>query len=751
MGDVVFNELLWMGSDISPYDEYMELRNMTDTPVDFSTAPWTVYREGEFMFRIDDGVLPAHGLFLILRRNPAESAVDSPVDFVSNMMVLTNSNTDYALYAGLGDTSPLIDVADDGVGPSMSGRYIPSERIRWSMERNEIPGDGSIEANWHVACLSMGFIAGSNLRGTPGYPNYKNIPPASPTDLTISPDYIANDSSIHIEAVGTYDPDSIPNNLKLYFDWFREDSFLFTSVDSIFPFNSNFACSLTTPGYNYSVCAYAFDGTDSAEIACSDTISVHFEKGELIINELAWAGSMRSRNDEWIELKNNSSHNIDFSQTPFDIRTLPSTGDETEPMITIDHGILDSGDFFLISNFADTNPLSALDISPNFIDEDVALSNGRLYLELRDFPGRASSIIDLAGDSLAPFYGLNNPSDSTRYSMARKAIPGDGCDSTNWFTSEVSIGFKEYSLERGSPGSRNIRNSPPELQFAGIEGYTTDGLEPQCGTKDTFFVWRVKYVDADNQAPEYLHLLFDQNCDSDFEDSGEIIDMYREDYTDDNFTDGVIYKCWKIGLSPNPLGCPYTFRASDGLATCALGIPALDGPIVEATPLLTILGTIWRPDTVIAEPYIFTSPMEMPFLFHTGDVPIQVGLSIAQADIYPHTNDTFAYSSGGWIYGHSVDTSGINLYKLSALIIPGDETVEPDDFNDANEDILTGEIKWFDRDTLGRPSDSLITNIIPGEVRRLAFKLDFPESVYGFHSTSEHIIKVRLYMRMPLP
>ena len=738
-GDAVINELMWMGTSLSPYDEFLEIRNMTGTAVDFSETPWAIYRQDALMMLIDDGVLPAYGLFLICRRDSAESRITATPNLVSNAMVLTNSNTRYALYAGSGSTSPLLDVADDGIGEPMSGRFVPSENVRWSMERNDPPGRGDIASNWHPACISVGFAVGSTEKGTPGSPNYRNVPPNAPS-IDLTPDFVADDSTVIAIASGVADPDSIPGELDVIFDWLEDGTVIWNEIDSIPPFESTMPDSMSEPGHRYVLRTYSFDGTDSTGPLYSDTIPVHFERGDLILSELAWAGGVHSSSDEWIEIFNNSDKEIDFSETPIGI----------SDMLILDSGSVSAGGYFLVSNFAESDPRSDLDVAPDLIDEAVELRNDSLRVELRDFPECGGSAIDIAGDGGPPFAGLNSPDDSSMFSMSRKTPPDDGTSPSNWFTSEVSIGFDDGSLDRGSPRSANLRNSPPYLDWVGTSGYISDGLEPHFGTMDTLFVWKILYTDADNTPPEYLRLLFDKNCDGAFA-SDEIIPMYRSNPADSDFTDGVVYKAWQIGLPPAPSCCFYTFRASDGLASCALGIPALAGPEIAPTMRLSILGATWRPDTARPDTTIVTSAYEMPFIFQTGDVPLEVGLAIVEPDIYTHSSDSSAFSPGGWTFAERIDTSGINLYKLSALFMDGIEAPQPDDFNDDAEDLLTDEIEWFDGDTLGRPSDSLDAVWHPGDRRRLAFRLDTPREIAGFYSLWEHRIAVRVYLREPLP
>ncbi|HHS50751.1 MAG TPA: hypothetical protein ENN07_06500, partial [candidate division Zixibacteria bacterium] len=460
-GDVVFNELMWMGTAMSPYDEFLELRNMTDTQLNFSATPWAIYRMDELMIIIDSGVLPAHGLFLICRRESSASLITAPRDFISNALVLTNSNTQYSLYAGTSSSATLIDIADDGDGAPMSGRFIPSENIRWSMERSDPPGHGDDPANWHPACLSIGFAAGAAERGTPGAPNYKNVPPTLP-NVVISPSFIGSDTTIFAEARNVIDPDDIPGPLRAIFDWFDQSGTrIFTETDSTPPFTSSLPPSLTEPGKTYSLEVYSFDGTDSTGPRVIENIRIHFEKGDLVINELAWAGSMLSPDDQWIEIYNNSGWTIDFSQTPIEL--LSGSPDAPEAMLTIEDGLLPNGDFFLISNFSESDPRTALDVAPDIVDTRLALRDDSLYLALRDFPGDGGHIIDEVGDGGAPFAGMSVPADSVKYSMARNSPSADGTIPPSWHTAEVSIGWKPHRLERGSPGSENIRNTPPYM------------------------------------------------------------------------------------------------------------------------------------------------------------------------------------------------------------------------------------------------------------------------------------------------
>jgi hypothetical protein len=745
-GDAVINELMWMGTSLHQTDEFIELRNMTGTAVNFSANPWSVYRQGEFMMMINEGILPPFGYFLICRRDSLSSRIVG-ANMISSFLVLTNSNTSYALYAGSSNSAPLLDIADDGVGIPFSGRFVWAENVFWSMERNDPPGEGNVASSWHVGCLQRGFVEGAIERGTPGFPNYRNIPPNPPDSIILHPHFVADDTIVTASAHGIFDPDSIPGEKIIVFNWLIDDSLIFAQIDSYPPYVSIYDSSRTSPGNILRVRAYVFDGTDSSTAAFSNPAPVHFEKGDLVINEIAWMGSNRSSNDKWIELFNNSNRSIDFARTPFYISISGTTSSE----LTLDSGIIPRGGYWLISTLEPSEPECAFEVSPDFRDIDLPITSSGFFIELHDFGGH---LIDKVDASTGPLSGENMPSDSVKYTMARKTPPGDGSISSSWFSSEVTSGYKTDALERGTPRSANVRNNPPRLEFAGDEGYIDNMFQPNIGNMDSFFWWRVKYIDLDNEPPDSICLLFDKNNDGVWQPN-EVFPLYPENPSHMDFVGGAIYRRWIYGLKPSETGSPFSIRASDGKTISAYGIPAVNGPIIEPTLRFTIFGRSWSPDTIWGPPYeppsVVSKAQEMPVLLHSGDTPLEVGLAITLPDIYEHSSDTFEYSPGGWIFAEHTDSAGINRYALSALFVPTLEAPSASDFNDDLEDLLIGEFRWFDGDTLGRLADSLDSIIWPKDRLRLAFKFDPPKKTAGFYSEWQHRITVTLRIRPALP
>lgn len=176
-GEVVINEIMWMGSSVAASDEWLELRNMTDQ--DISLDGWVIEGAGstaEPDLRLPaQTVLPAHKFFLISNYSTGDenSALLHPPDWVTTTLHLHNSGETLILKNDQGleiDRTPLAQ------NDWPEGENTDQKR---SMERNPLPGDGSQARNWRT-CLSkscfdarslywqqMGSQTGSNF-GSPG-------------------------------------------------------------------------------------------------------------------------------------------------------------------------------------------------------------------------------------------------------------------------------------------------------------------------------------------------------------------------------------------------------------------------------------------------------------------------------------------------------------------------------------------------------------------------------------------------------
>ena len=177
-GDVVINELMWMGSTKGTSDEWIELRNTTNSPIDISGWQLTKWVTSgidheELMVTIPSGnSIPAEGFFLIaqLPSGASGSALNVGPEVVTTSVVLSNTALQVRLFVSNWDTGgTLIDTAGNK-GVPLAGEHKTSTPKRfYSMERNSTPGDGTLGGSWHTATTSVGFDPGEEVenRGTP--------------------------------------------------------------------------------------------------------------------------------------------------------------------------------------------------------------------------------------------------------------------------------------------------------------------------------------------------------------------------------------------------------------------------------------------------------------------------------------------------------------------------------------------------------------------------------------------------------
>ncbi len=130
-------------------------------------------------------------------------------------------------------------------------------------------------------------------------------------------------------------------------------------------------------------------------------------------------------------------------------------------------------------------------------------------------------------------------------------------------------------------------NDGPVLSWTGETNYSNDGLHPQTGYRDTDFIYRVKYMDVNNDGPKSgypkLHIM----------KGGSEIGVFTMDEVDPGdttYSNGKLYTYTKSGLVA--LGDDYTyyFEAKDIWNTPATGAPtsSQDGPdVINRAPTLS--------------------------------------------------------------------------------------------------------------------------------------------------------------------
>jgi hypothetical protein len=143
-GDVVINEVMWMGSSTASNDEWLELRNMTDKNIDLSG--WVIENAGDSvtpnLILPAGSVLSANGFYVIAHDSLPNSAMKNAPNLVTTALDLND----------VGEQLTLQNAGATTIDMTPAGAWVAGENTanKRSMERNNIPGDGSDATNWHT-------------------------------------------------------------------------------------------------------------------------------------------------------------------------------------------------------------------------------------------------------------------------------------------------------------------------------------------------------------------------------------------------------------------------------------------------------------------------------------------------------------------------------------------------------------------------------------------------------------------------
>ncbi|RLQ93132.1 competence protein ComEA [Falsibacillus albus] len=153
---------------------------------------------------------------------------------------------------------------------------------------------------------------------------------------------------------------------------------------------------------------------------------------DVVINEVAWMGTTTSYNDEWMELYNPTSSDIDLSGW-----TLKTPDGSVSVNLT---GTIKANGYFLLERTDDsTIPYTAADMIYS-----GALANSNESLELYD---SSSNLIDSVGS----WYAGDN---TTKATMERVDATADGNSASNWKSSTAS-----YNGGYGTPKAANTASA----------------------------------------------------------------------------------------------------------------------------------------------------------------------------------------------------------------------------------------------------------------------------------------------------
>jgi len=344
-GDVIINEIAWMGSSASSKDEWVELKNMTSQDIDISG--WMIKGAasggGDLIIPGGGGghIISANNFYLISYYSIADRIVDPKttvldvivgwrVKNMGNISLANANNGDLVLKDGEGK---IIDTAKGDQWAA--GTYTRSEGIYCSMERNTPPNDGSLAESWHTATDSQGFVAGAIDKGSPGAENSSYVPQdeednqqeeggdeqngeiqeeepsagtSAPTPINKNPIAIAGqdiittvDQAIDFDASESTDVDS---DYLIYIWNFGEGSYKEGQIVTH---------SYSLPG-KYIVSLEVSDGV----VGNIDTLVVEVYPKSISISEFMPNPEGNDLEGEWIEISNASNRVVDISSWQID-------------------------------------------------------------------------------------------------------------------------------------------------------------------------------------------------------------------------------------------------------------------------------------------------------------------------------------------------------------------------------------------------------------------------------------------------
>ena len=177
---------------------------------------------------------------------------------------------------------------------------------------------------------------------------------------------------------------------------------------------------------------------------------------DVVINEIAWMGSASSTNDEWVELKNNSSNQIDLSD--WSIRSA-------EGKIKINlKGTISANGFYLMERTDDTSV-------PNITTDLIyagALSNGGMDLKLYD---SLNNIIDEVNCAEKWFTGDNTTKqtmEKTHTGWQTSQNPGGTPKAQNGTGGVIAIAVETANTEPIEAINEQVKNDATTIYPIGV-------------------------------------------------------------------------------------------------------------------------------------------------------------------------------------------------------------------------------------------------------------------------------------------
>lgn len=171
----------------------------------------------------------------------------------------------------------------------------------------------------------------------------------------------------------------------------------------------------------------------------------------VFFNELAVCGSSISTSDEWIELINTNTEEIDLSD--WTLFSVDKDQVRTE-MIKINEGFVEPGGFFIISNNSQNHLFSkgesTLAIDPDLIDTSLSLVNENIFLELYN---DENELVDSFGNGEKTFIKACT---EQKKSFQRIDFDISGADTRAWEMSKSQYNLDKNIEDLATPGFQPI-------------------------------------------------------------------------------------------------------------------------------------------------------------------------------------------------------------------------------------------------------------------------------------------------------
>jgi hypothetical protein len=377
--DVVINEVAWAGTAASSSAEWIELYNPTASAINLTGWKLLSITDGSPTISLA-GTIAAGGYYLL------ERSSDATISNIAADLTYTGGLNNTAETLELRDnTNTLIDTANQGGASWFAGNATGS----YSMERINVVADGPTAWATNNGAVKNGLDQNSNpINGTPKQPN-----------------------SATLALTATVTPTSTN-----------------TPTDTGTPTNTGTATNTGT-----STNTPTTTGTVTNTPTPTGFLSI-------IINEVAWAGTGASTDDEWIELYNPGTSSVDL--TGWILKSADGT-----PNIGLT-GTIPAGGFFLLER---TDDSTVIDAAANQIYSG-ALANSDEILQLFDVSNR---LVDTANSNGGAWPAGNS---TTFNSMERRGVIADS--DTAWITNVQSSTWTKHDA-RGTTSTNYLIHGTP--------------------------------------------------------------------------------------------------------------------------------------------------------------------------------------------------------------------------------------------------------------------------------------------------